>query len=425
MSLHSKTILLLLSALTGISRAQSSPASQSTSRPILKAPAPPFTSPPDVYSGISGPGKPVVGTGSGGWRSNYEFLGYDGPDPKPGWKPLGQFASTGSAVKQGLIPPIKPIWDLHLRDTVIDLGPDGNYYMTGSSGDNIWDRNDGIELWRSKDLKSWDYLGLVWSYDKDATWAAKWGTLHDKPVRAIWAPEIHYLKSQKTYFLAYSNASGAGTGLLKSTTGKPEGPYVNPLKPDARLGGGIDPTLFEDDDGKVYVTSGRGGYIALMKDDMSGIAEQRTVKIDKSTATSADGKPVPADLLAKTEAAMEGASLFKRNGKYYLGGAVFWNGTTGGRYDSVVCIADNIWGPYAQWHEAVPCGGGTNYFKDKDGNWFCCFFGNDQQSPFREKPGVIKIDFDKDDKIIMADEQPAWLLQDGADTHWRKAKQNP
>ena len=220
-------------------------------------------------------------------------------------------------------------------------------------------------------------------------------------------------------FVASSNASGAGTGLLKSTSGKPEGPYVNPLSKDTRLGGGIDPTIFEDDDGKVYVTSGRGGYVALMNDNMSGIAEQHNVKIDKSDATSADGHPVPADLLAKSETGMEGASLFKRNGKYYLGAAVFWNGTTGTRYDSVVCIADNIWGPYAKWHEAVPCGGGTNYFQDNDGNWFCCFFGNDQQSPFREKPGLIKIDFDKNDKIFIADEQPAWLLQNGANTHWR------
>jgi hypothetical protein len=41
------------------------------------------------------------------------------------------------------------------------ISNDGNYYMTGASGDNIWDRNDGVELWRSSDLHQWDYLGLV------------------------------------------------------------------------------------------------------------------------------------------------------------------------------------------------------------------------------------------------------------------------
>ncbi len=414
--------LAILGVLSNLALAQTTPGT-APARAVIPAPAPPFSSAADIYSGISGPGKPVVGNGGGGWRSNQITMRYDGPDSKPGWQPLGQYACTSSAVKDGLLPPLKPIWDLHLRDTVINIGGDGLYYMTGSSGDNIWDRNDGIELWRSQDLKKWDYVGLVWSFDKDAAaWAARWGTPANRHVvRAIWAPEIHYLKSRKNYFLTYSLASGAGTGLLASTTGKPAGPYVNPLKPDARLGGGIDATLFEDDDGKIYVTSGRGGYIALMKDDMTGIAEQRNVKIDKTDARAADGtKNIPAANLARTETGDEGASLFKRNGKYYLGAATFWGGSGSGRYDSVVGIADNIWGPYTKWHEAVPCGGGTNYFQDLEGNWFCCYFGNDEQTPFREKPGIVKIDFDSDGRIFIADEQPAWILQEGAPTRWRK-----
>jgi len=389
-------------------------------------PAPPFTSSAAVYSGISGPGKPVVGNGLGGYRSGYEGVMYDGPDPKPGWLPLGKYVCTGSAVKAGLIPPLKPIWDVHLRDTIINIGGDGDYYMTGSTGDNIWDRNDGIELYRSKDLQHWDYLGLVWSFDKDATWQAKWGTMPNHSngvnhVRDVWAPEIHYLTHKKNYVLVYSLAGGAGTGILVSTTGKPQGPYVNPLNGDARLTGGIDPTVFEDDDGKLYVTAGRGGQIGLLKDDLTGWEiPPRDVKVDKSDATAADGSNnVPADLLAKPEVAMEGATLFKRNGKYYLGGAVFWGGTGTGRYDSVVAIADNIWGPYRHWHEAVPCGGGTGYFQDKDGRWYCTYFGNDEQSPFREKPGLVRIDFDKNGKIIIADEQPAFVLQDATPTHWR------
>ena len=408
-SLHLSAVCFACFAAT-IVNAQTHP----STAPIIPAP---FTSSANIYSGISGPGKPVVGNGGGGYRSGYEGLMYDGVNPKQGWLPLGQHASTSSAVKEGLIPPLKPIWDLHLRDTVICVGGDGLYYMTGSSGDNIWDRNDGIELWRSKDFQHWNYLGLVWSFDKDGTWQRQWRTLHNRPARDIWAPELHYLKQKKIYVLAYSVAVG-GTGLLISTTGKPEGPYVNPLKMDARLTGGIDPTIFEDDDGKVYITWGRGGQIAQMKEDLSGFEiPPRGVQVDKSDATAADGShSVPSELLAKREVAMEGASLFKRNGKYYLGGAVFWNG----RYDSVVAMADNIWGPYKHWHEAVPCGGGTNYFQDNDGNWWCCYFGNDAQSPFRERPGMVKIDFEKDGKIFVADEQPAFVLQEGAATRWRQ-----
>ena len=41
---------------------------------------------------------------------------------------------SASVAKSGLLPPIKPIWDAHIRDSVIVVGGDGNYYMTGSTG---------------------------------------------------------------------------------------------------------------------------------------------------------------------------------------------------------------------------------------------------------------------------------------------------
>jgi hypothetical protein len=124
------------------------------------------------FSGISGPGEPVQGDGSGGWRSGKEGVRYKGAHPKAGWQRDWDEKQTTSdrAIDQGLLPPIKPLWELHLRDTIIVVGGDGLYYMTGSSGDNIWDRTDGIELWRSTNLKTWDYLGLVWSLTRDATW---------------------------------------------------------------------------------------------------------------------------------------------------------------------------------------------------------------------------------------------------------------
>jgi hypothetical protein len=217
---------------------------------------------PEVFAGISGPGHPIVGDGYGGYRTGREGTMYRGTAPaKPGWLELGDRA-RGTAVSNGIIPPLRPIWELHLRDTIINKGGDGFYYMTGSSGDNIWDVTSGIELWRSKDLRKWDYVGLVWSFVKDATW--------EKGARYVWAPEIHYIRGN--YYFAYcvSGGEGGGTGILKSATGKPEGPYVYALASGARIGGGIDATLFEDDDGSVYFTSGGAGSIRKMLPDLSG-----------------------------------------------------------------------------------------------------------------------------------------------------------
>jgi hypothetical protein len=130
---------------------------------------------------------------------------------------------------------------------------------------------------------------------------------------------------------------------------------------------------------------------------MSGIAESHAIQYEKPNDPA----------WTRNSVGQEGVSIFKANGKYYLTAAGFYKG----RYSSLAAISDNIYGPYKQWHEAVPCGGGTNYFKDAKGDWYCCMFGNDDQSPFREKPSLMKIGFANDGKIVVAANQPAFLLQ--------------
>jgi beta-xylosidase len=337
--------------------------------------------------GISGPGEPWSGEITGGWRSGSEGVS-------------GVRQASGSAVKNGLLPPIKPLLKLHIRDTVICLGGDGNYYMTGSTGDNIWAFNDGVELWRSPDLKKWSYVGLVWSVLNEGTWEKEPRDLHGKPTVTIWAPEIRWLKKLKTYVIVLSMAPG-GISILKSTTGKPEGPYVNTVPGGKPLRGGIDPTIFEDDDGKLYFTNSGGGSISLLKDDLSGFAETHSVVLENPDHNPAHH----ADKVVKRGMngfGHEGAVLFKANGKYYHGAVDDYEG----RYSSCVAIADNIWGPYRDWHETVPCGGGTDFFEDKEGNWWCAFFGNDNAAPWREMPGIVRIEFAKDGKISVAKKQP-------------------
>lgn len=349
---------------------------------------------------ISGPGKAVIGNGSGGWRSGSDGVSYSGAYPiDKRFKPMGASFTSGSVVKNGLLPPIKPLLELHLRDTQICLGGDGYYYMTGSSGGNIWAYAAGAELWKSKDLEKWTYIGLVWSIEKDGTWEKQWQNLHNKPARALWAPEIHYLKNN--YYICFSMPP-TGISILKSTTGKPEGPYVKATTiTDKPFINGIDPTLFQDDDGKVYFTYAGANRIALMKDDLSDVAEWHTVKLENPDhdpthhAARCEGRGM-------NDFGTEGAVLFKANGKYYLGAADSYQG----RYSSCVARADHIFGPYRDRQETVPSGGGTGFFKDKNDNWWCSYFGNDSQSPWREKPGIVKVEFAADGKILVSKNQP-------------------
>lgn len=355
---------------------------------------------PYPYSGVSGAGFPATSSSArGGWMSGLPGVRYQGERPMSyPTLPWGE-AATGSAVDKGLVPPIRPLMELHLRDTQICLGGDGAYYMTGSTGDNIWAFNDGVELWRSTDLTDWTYLGLVWSLDRDGGWAAAWRARKGVPFRAIWAPEIHYVAGN--YFICFS-VSRAGLGILRSATGKPEGPYEYAFSPEAHLRRGIDATLFQDDDGGVYLTYGSGDEIVRLKDDLSGYAEEWkriTFQDDGGCVAARDRERC---LRGENTLGYEGATLFRKDDLYYLGAV----GNVEGRYSFVFAVSENLHGPYRMRHEAAPCAGGGNVFRDKDGLWWSTYFGNDEQSHFREKPALLRVEFDPDGRIVTAGEQP-------------------
>lgn len=289
--------------------------------------------------------------------------------------------SVSRAAGEGL-PPVRPLFDFPVRDTCVCVGPDGQYYLTGTTGHPTWwQTNDGIRVWRSKALDTaWKPLGLVWSLDRDATWARGFREGRGEKRRAVWAPEIHYLKG--TFWLAYCMNYG-GTGLLRSTSGRAEGPYVD-VKPDGPLTSQIDASLFQDDDGRVYFLF-QNGRIARMKDDMSGLAEKPRL------LAPAGAKHV----------GFEGAFLAKVCGKYHLLGAEFNRIPGAGHrfYDCMIATADSVYGPYGKRYLALPHAGHNMLFRDTSDRWWSTFFGNDPGAVFRERPAILPITFDADGRI--------------------------
>jgi hypothetical protein len=277
------------------------------------------------------------------------------------------------------LPKITPLLDYSMRDTSIRMGGDGNYYMVGTTGaPDWWTVTSDLKMWRSTDLKVWTPVvteprvqTTVWNIDRQGTWQKKMTLRDGQEFRPLWAPEIHYLKG--TYWIPYS-IPRLGTGILKSMSGKPEGPYESAIKPDAPLTDGIDASLFQDDDGTVYFLWG-GNNIAKMKDDMSGLAEA-------PRKIGPEHQPF---------VGFEGISLIKVNGRYYLSGADF----VFSEYHCFTARADSIYGPYSARYVSVPHGGHNNFFKDRDGKWWSTFFGNDLQAPFKEQPGVVPMRFDE------------------------------
>ncbi|MBP6409674.1 MAG: family 43 glycosylhydrolase [Pseudarcicella sp.] len=318
---------------------------------------------------------------------------------------------------------VSPILDYWMRDTYMMAGPDGYYYMTGTtstpgrkfpSGNiHCWDHNDGLYMWRSKDMKSWEAMGLIWSFDKDA---ADWQR-NGKPVkpgavspnkdpldsiyRAVWAPELHYIKSKNKWLIIACENGGIGSFVLESTSGKPEGPYRNiagnTTKP---IFGNIDLGMFEDENGDVYLV-GHNHFIAKMKSDLSDIAEPFQ-KIKESPYSP--------------EPYIEGVFITKQNGKYQLLQTIWSVKKQDGSYsylrddkkdlsslysyDVVVAESDNVYGPYGKRYPAILEGGHNNLFKDFDGKWWSTTFFNPRGARGAKytvtcRPGLVPVKWEK------------------------------
>jgi arylsulfatase len=160
-----------------------------------------------------------------------------------------------------------------IRDPYIVLGPDDDYYLTGTQpnpGDpreaadpyNIGLGEESIvgehvRLWRSKDLIEWEYLGEPFKLDD--TFHVK--SLDKRPrKRLIWAPEVHWLGDR----WALVHCPAAVSSLALTSGAKIEGPWTHPM--GERLGGRHDPSLFHDDDGTWYLLWGNIMMAPLSED---------------------------------------------------------------------------------------------------------------------------------------------------------------
>jgi hypothetical protein len=307
---------------------------------------------------------------------------------------------------------VEPLIDHPLKDPSICKGPDGWYYLTGTDGTPIlgkgvdFDNNDGVRVWKSKDLKNWELVGKVMDLSIDITakqraqdhplgwWrrpVGKPGLVDSPMVRYVQAPEIHYLKG--TFWLTYS-ISGEGTGLLKSQTGKAEGPYEpwgvvysrgdKKRKEQYRFSfKGGSASLFEDDDGAVYWFYG-DGLIARLKDDLTGFAETpRQLLCENPEKTGEYFMDYP------RKVGRDGYYLIKRDGVYYLFATDFANRAGESCEDVYVAASDNIYGPYCERAWSIPNCGQTTLFEGPDGRLMATYCGNDRHAAFRDRPGIV------------------------------------
>lgn len=337
------------------------------------------------------------GLGKGGLRWHYAGVKYLLAILAAGYVAVA--AAAGEA-----LPGLRKLMDTPLRDTSICRGPDGTWYMTGTV-EPFWKFNEGIKVWKSADLTNWVELGFVWKYGN-----SPWHKPYLTAKKPLWAPEIHFLKG--TFWLTYSlpgwkagdpkgtDAKNSGCGLLKSTSGKAEGPYVD-VQPNERLGDEIDASLFQDDDGVVYFLW-HSGKIARMKPDMSGLAEPyRWLKMSEPDPNPKHHSGLCAGIFGRNSfdhVGFEGMFLFKAHGRYYLD----CSDVMDGRYSCMIATATNLFGPYSARYEALPHCGHNMFFQDERGQWWSSYFGSDKTAPWRERAGILPVEFSADGRVRYA-----------------------
>ncbi len=197
--------------------------------------------------------------------------------------------------------------------SIVRVGDD--YYMVNSSFIFF----PCIPISHSKDLIHWEIIG-------HAITNPEWAHLDElEGGRGYWAPDISYYEGRFYITATYrlNDVPPTYRRQIVVSSDKPQGPYSEPVFIDED---GIDPSIFNDDDGRRYMLLNRGA---------------RIFELDK-TATH---KISDAQLLyyGNHKRAPEGPHLYKKDGYYYLLEA---EGGTGPGHRVTVSRSKELFGIY-------------------------------------------------------------------------------
>lgn len=206
-----------------------------------------------------------------------------------------------------------------------------DYYMVCSS----FAMFPGVPVFHSKDLVNWTDLGGVLNNVKEFN-------PHDTGISAgVYAPGITYNPHNDTFYMIVTAFTGKMGNIIVKTKDPMKG-WGSPIKLDF---GGIDPSIFFDDNGKGYVVhndapdKGKELYNGHRVIKVWEYDTENDKVIPGTDKIIVDGGVD----LSKKPIWIEAPHLYKKNGKYYLMCA---EGGTGGNHSEVIFISDNPKGPF-------------------------------------------------------------------------------
>ncbi len=234
----------------------------------------------------------------------------------------------------------------------------------------------GIPVFESRDLVHWTPIGHVIDRPSQLDFDGL------RISRGVFAPTISY--HEGTFYVLNTAVDNGGNYLV--TAKNPAGPWSDPIwLPSV---GGIDTSLFFDDDGKTYLLNndapeGKPLYdghraIWLREFDLAKLQPQGEAKVVINGGVDLSKKPIW----------IEGPHIYKRDRWYYL---VCAEGGTGPQHSQVVLRSRQVWGPYKPWRrnpiltqrdlapdrpDPITNAGHADLVEGLDGQWWAVFLAS-------------------------------------------------
>jgi alpha-N-arabinofuranosidase len=297
---------------------------------------------------------------------------------------IGNSADTMKTFHNPVIP------GFHPDPSICRVGD--NYYLVNSSFEYF----PGVPIFQSQDLVHWKQIGYC------LTRKSQLNLDHARDSGGIYAPTLRY--HDGTFYMITTLVDKGGNFYV--TAKNPAGPWSDPVWVDQ---GGIDPSLFFDDDGTVYYTRHVGmgdGYIGQAKIDLkTGKLEGDLKEIWKGT-----GGIWP-----------EGPHLYKIHGQYYL--MIAEGGTSYGHMETIA-RSDSPWGPFVSdpanpilTHRNQPVNliqalGHGDLAQTPDGWWMVCLGIRPQGGHFHHlgrETFLTSVSWNKDNWPVVHDVQ--WTMR--------------
>ena len=275
---------------------------------------------------------------------------------------------------------------IYLSDPTIYL-VGGTYYLYGTQSGGFDSTHTGFPVYFSFDLKNWEG-----PHGADGGYA-----MHKDKVfgdKGFWAPQLFEYKD--LYYMAYT----ANERIAIATADCPLGAFESAEKKEMKAPvKQIDPFIFFDDDGKIYMyhvrlSKGNRIFVAEMNEDLKSIKPETVkecISVEEAWEDTSKAKwPV-----------VEGPTVEKRKGIYYL----FYSANPFTSKDYSVGYATST-SPFGPWkkskdspiiHRSQLGEFGTGHgdlFKDMEGNYHYVFHTHYSEKKVRpRKTAIVDVKF--------------------------------